>query len=150
MKTIQDDKDAMKDMYARVLKSGLRDEKLKMYFLSASLKGQSYDMGRMMAFSPGWLETNPIWTHMSFKYYLQLLRKLYKEFFDEIKGGGMMTFMDPDVDGRSLMECSSFMASSAFPDPSMHGRGFLVVSVEVLPSSCPCGSSCFSDLNCSS
>jgi hypothetical protein len=126
MKTIQDDQKAMEDMYSRVLTSGLRDKKLKMYFLSASLKGQSYDMGRMMAFSPGWLENQSIWTHMSFKYYLQLLRgKLYKEFFDEIKGGGMMTFMDPDVYGRSLMECSSFMASSAFPDPSMHGRGFL-------------------------
>jgi hypothetical protein len=126
MKTIQDDQQAVKDMYARVLESGLRDEKLKMYFLSASLKGQSYDMGRMMAFSPGWLENQSIWTHMSFKYYLQLLRgKLYEEFFAEIKGGGMMTFMDPDVYGRSLMECSSFMASSAFPDPSMHGRGFL-------------------------
>ena len=36
-----------------------------------------------------------------------------------------MTFMDPDVYGRSLMECSSFIASSAFSDPSMHGRGFL-------------------------
>ena len=56
MKTIQDDKEAMKAMYERVLVSGLRDNKLKMYFLSASLKGQSYDMGRMMAFSPGWLE----------------------------------------------------------------------------------------------
>mmetsp|Transcript_19121 Transcript_19121/g.31682 ORF Transcript_19121/g.31682 Transcript_19121/m.31682 type:complete len:1223 (-) Transcript_19121:156-3824(-) len=126
MKTIQDDKEKMKDMYQRVLTSGLRDEKLNMYFLSASLKGQSYDMGRMMAFSPGWLENQSIWTHMSFKYYLQLLRgQLYEEFFDEMRGGGMMPFMDPDVYGRSLMECSSFMASSAFPDPSMHGRGFL-------------------------
>lgn len=126
MKTIQDDEKAMKDMYSRVLTSGLRDEKLNMYFLSASLKGQSYDMGRMMAFSPGWLENQSIWTHMSFKYYLQLLRgKMYKEFFEEMRGGGMMPFMDPAIYGRSLMECSSFMASSAFPDPSMHGRGFL-------------------------
>ena len=116
MKTIQDDEKAMKDMYSRVLTSGLRDEKLNMYFLSASLKGQSYDMGRMMAFSPGWLENQSIWTHMSFKYYLQLLRgKMYKEFFEEMRGGGMMPFMDPAIYGRSLMECSSFMASSAFP-----------------------------------
>merc|ERR1711935_999794 len=27
--------------------------------------------------------------------------------------------------GRPLMECSSFIASSAFPDPGQHGRGFL-------------------------
>ena len=126
MKTIQDDEKVMKDMHSRVLTSGLRDDKLNMYFLSASLKGQSYDMGRMMAFSPGWLENQSIWTHMSFKYYLQLLRgKMYEEFFEEMRGGGMMPFMDPAVYGRSLMECSSFMASSAFPDPSMHGRGFL-------------------------
>ena len=126
MKTIMDNKKEMKDMYNRVLTSGLRDTKLNMYFLSASLKGQSYDMGRMMAFSPGWLENQSIWTHMSFKYYLQLLRgKLYDEFFAEMVGGGMMPFMDPDVYGRSLMECSSFMASSAFPDPNQHGRGFL-------------------------
>ena len=46
MKTISDDKDAMKDMYNNVLNSGLRDHELKNYFLSASLEGQSLDMGR--------------------------------------------------------------------------------------------------------
>ena len=126
MKTIQEDKEAMVSMYERVLASGLRDKKLNMYFLSASLKGQSYDMGRMMAFSPGWLENQSIWLHMSYKFYLQLLRgKLYDQFFWEMKNGGILPFMDPDVYGRSLMECSSFIASSAFPDPSMQGRGFL-------------------------
>lgn len=126
MKTIQDDPDKMKDMYQRVIGSGLRDTKLGMYFLSASLKGQSYDMGRQIAFAPGWLENQSIWMHMSYKYYLQLIRgKLYEEFFAEMKGGGILPFMDPDVYGRSLMECSSFIASSAFPDPSTVGRGFL-------------------------
>mmetsp|Transcript_24533 Transcript_24533/g.68377 ORF Transcript_24533/g.68377 Transcript_24533/m.68377 type:complete len:164 (-) Transcript_24533:247-738(-) len=33
--------------------------------------------------------------------------------------------MEPEVYGRPLMECSSFIASSAFPDPELHGRGFL-------------------------
>ena len=126
MKIIKDDKEKMQDMYQRVLTSGLRDEGLKMYFLSASLKGQSYDMGRQMAFAPGWLENQSIWMHMSYKYYLQLLRgNLYEEFFSEVKGGGVLPFMDPDVYGRSLMECSSFIASSAFPDPSIVGEGFL-------------------------
>jgi hypothetical protein len=46
MKTIQDDTEAMKDMYQKVLKSGLRDDELKMYLVSSSLKGQSFDMGR--------------------------------------------------------------------------------------------------------
>jgi hypothetical protein len=126
LKTMQDDPEATKDVYNKVLNSGLRDNVLNMYFLSASLKGQSYDMGRMMAFSPGWLENQSIWLHMSYKYYLQLIRgKLYDEFFAEMKGGGILPFMDPDIYGRSLMECSSFIASSAFSDPNTHGRGFL-------------------------
>jgi hypothetical protein len=126
MKTIQDEPAKMKDMYERVIKSGLRDDNLSMYYLSASLQGQSYDMGRQMAFAPGWLENQSIWMHMSYKYYLQLARgKLYDELFAEMKGGGMLPFMDADTYGRSLMECSSFIASSAFPDPSVVGQGFL-------------------------
>jgi hypothetical protein len=126
MKTIEDDSEKMVDMYNRVLNSGLRDDVLKMYFLSASLQGQSYDMGRQIAFAPGWLENQSIWMHMSYKYYLELLRgKLYDQFFSEMKGGGILPFMDPIVYGRSLMECSSFIASSAFPDPSIVGEGFL-------------------------
>jgi hypothetical protein len=126
MKTIQEDPDRMKDVYDRVLQSGLRDTTLNMYFLSASLKGQTYDMGRQIAFAPGWLENQSIWMHMSYKYYLQLIRgKLYDQFFGEMKGGGVLPFMDPVVYGRSLMECSSFIASSAFPDPSNVGEGFL-------------------------
>jgi hypothetical protein len=126
MKTIEDDDKKMTDMYERVLTSGLRDEELKMYYLSASLKGQTYDMGRQIAFAPGWLENQSIWLHMSYKYYLQLIRgKLYEQFFSEMKGGGILPFMDPTVYGRPLMECSSFIASSAFPDPSVHGQGFL-------------------------
>jgi len=126
MKTIQEDDKKMTDMYERVLTSGLRDEKLNMYYLSASLTGQGYDMGRQVAFAPGWLENQSIWMHMSYKYYLQLLRgKLYDQFFAEYKGGGILPFMDPDEYGRPLTECSSFIASSAFPDPEIHGMGFL-------------------------
>ncbi|KAK1737494.1 hypothetical protein QTG54_011780 [Skeletonema marinoi] len=58
MKLIVDDQDKMVDMYDKVLNSGLRDDQLKMYFLSADLTGQSYDMGRMMAFAAGWLENH--------------------------------------------------------------------------------------------
>jgi len=125
MKTIQDNPKKMLDMYERVLESGLRDKKLEMYFLSASLEGQTFDMGRQIAFAPGWLENQSIWMHMSYKYYLQLIRgKLYEQFFAEMKGGGMIPFMDPVEYGRSLMECSSFITSSAFPDPSIVGKGF--------------------------
>jgi len=125
LKTVTDNKAAVTAMYNKVKVSGLRDDELKMYYVSASLKGQSYDMGRMMAFTPGWLENQSIWMHMSYKYYLELLRgKLYDEFYSEMRGGGILPFMDPVRYGRSLMECSSFLASSAFSDPSYHGRGF--------------------------
>merc|ERR1711935_264022 len=126
MKTIQDDGDLMTDTYLKVLKSGLRDEELNMYYLSASLAGETYDMGRQIAFAPGWLENQSIWMHMSYKYYLQLIRgKLYDQFFSEYRGGGILPFMDPDTYGRPLTEYSSFIASSAFPDPTIHGEGFL-------------------------
>ena len=127
MKTIQQNNDKMKDMYERILDSGLRDKELQMYYLSSSLEGQTFDMGRQIAFAPGWLENQSIWMHMSYKYYLQLIRgKMYKEFFTEMKEyGGILPFMDPVVYGRPLMECSSFIASSAFPDPAVHGEGFL-------------------------
>jgi len=124
MKTV--DKNAAKAIYQRVRSSPLRDDVLKMYTISASLEGESVDMGREMAFAAGWLENQSVWLHMSYKYYLELLRqKMYEEFFDEMLGGGMLPFFDQKVYGRSLMECSSFLASSAFKDPRDHGRGFL-------------------------
>lgn len=114
------------EIYSRVRKSPLRDEGLGMYTISASLKGQSFDMGREMAFAPGWLENQSVWLHMSYKFYLEMLRHgLFDQFFEEMVSGGMLPFMDSNVYGRSLMECSSFIASSAFEDPSVRGRGFL-------------------------
>ncbi|KAL7554710.1 hypothetical protein ACHAWF_018253 [Thalassiosira exigua] len=123
MKTL--DTETAASLYKLVKKSGLRDEGLKMYTLSSSLVGQSYDMGRMMAFSPGWLENQSVWMHMSYKYYLELLRKgMYKDFFAEMQSG-MLPFINETKYGRSLLECSSFIASSAFVDPTMRGQGFL-------------------------
>jgi len=114
------------EVYENVKSSGLYDKELNSYTVSASLVGQSYDMGRMMAFSPGWLENQSVWTHMSYKFYLQLLRAgLSSVFFKELKGGAMLPFVDFKTYGRSLLECSSFVASSAFPDSNQHGRGFL-------------------------
>lgn len=123
LKTVDTDKAT--SMYHAVKNSGLRDKKLGMYTLSASLVGQSFDMGRMMAFSPGWLENQSVWLHMSYKYYLELLRKgMYNEFFTEMRTG-MMPYIDGDRYGRPVLECSSFIASSAFVDPTMVGQGFL-------------------------
>jgi hypothetical protein len=112
-------------VYQKVRNSALRDQGLSMYKISASLKGQNIDMGRMVAFAPGWLENESVYLHMSYKFYLEMMRHgLYEEFFDEVRSGGILPFMDPETYGRSLMECSSFIASSAFADPSVRGRGF--------------------------
>lgn len=125
MKTVSSNAEA-KAIYEKVRASSLRDEGLHMYTISAPLNGQSIDMGREMAFAPGWLENQSVWVHMSYKFYLELLRhELYDEFFDEMSSGGMLPFMDPLTYGRSLMECSSFIVSSVFEDPSIRGRGFL-------------------------
>jgi hypothetical protein len=113
-------------IYHTVRNSALRDEKLGMYTISDSLAGLNYDLGRIVSFPPGWLENQSVWTHMSYKFYLELLRNgLYEEFFSEMKGGGMLPFMEPNVYGRSILECSSFLTSSSFSDSTQSGRGFL-------------------------
>jgi hypothetical protein len=124
MKTLRNEH--ARAVYKKVKSSPLRDEKLGMYTISASLKGQTFDLGREMAFAPGWLENQSVWLHMSYKFYLELIRHdLFHEFFFEMTSGGMLPFMDPDVYGRSLMQCSSFITSSSFEDPTVRGRGFL-------------------------
>ena len=112
-------------IFKKLQESALRDESLGMYTLSASLKGQSLDIGRAVAFAPGWLENQSVWLELSYRLYRQLLSNdMFHEFFNEMLSGGMLPFMDPQKYGRSLMECSAFVASSAFPDPEKQGRGF--------------------------
>jgi hypothetical protein len=124
LKTI-DTVDARRDVYQRTRNSDLYDSALQMYTLSASLKEIGPSVGRMVAFSPGWLENQSVWLHMSYKFYLELLRGgLYEEFFTEISTG-LVPFMDSDVYGRSPLEAASFIVSSAFPDSKLHGQGFL-------------------------
>jgi hypothetical protein len=115
-----------KDIYSKVRNSSLYDKELKMYTVSASLEDQPIEMGRSTAFAPGWLENQSVWLHMSYKFYLQLLQHgMFTEFFEEVRSGGLLPFMDPKTYGRSPMQCSSFIASSAFEDPDVRGRGFL-------------------------
>ncbi|KAJ8613664.1 hypothetical protein CTAYLR_003152 [Chrysophaeum taylorii] len=112
-------------IYDAVKKSGLYDAPIGQYKICESLEGQSFEMGRMMAFTPGWLENESIWLHMSFKYYLELLRAgLYDQFWLAMETGAPYN-MDVDVYGRSPLECGSFIVSSAYPDKSLWGTGFL-------------------------
>lgn len=119
------DAQAAKQVYDGIRNSELFDAKLKMYRLNASLDDQPMDIGRARAFTSGWLENGSIWMHMAYKYLLALLRAgLYTEFYEEFKNG-LIPFQNPNVYGRSTLENSSFIASSAHPDESLHGQGFV-------------------------
>eukprot|EP01041_Mallomonas_annulata_P010553 gene10553-22012_t len=114
-----------REVYRKTKESPLYDSPLKMFLISDSLKDMGQDVGRMKAFSPGWLENQSVWLHMSYKFYLELLRGgLYSEFFEEMKTG-LVPFMDNEVYGRSPLEAASFIVSSAFPDAKLHGASFL-------------------------
>jgi hypothetical protein len=114
-----------KEVYAAVRGCDLYDKKLGMYKTSVSLEGETYDIGRVRAFTPGWLERESVFLHMSLKYLLELLRAgLYDEFYEDIRTG-LPPFLDPAVYGRNPLENSSFIASSVNPDPSAAGRGFV-------------------------
>lgn len=113
------------DLAAQVKGSGLYDRKLKMYKVNESLAGVSFEAGRALAFTPGWLENESIWLHMEYKYLLELLKNgLYPQFAQAFRDAAV-PFLDPGVYGRSPLENSSFLASSANPDPATHGRGFV-------------------------
>ncbi len=113
------------EQHLLVKKSDLYDEKLKTYKTSVPLDDMSYELGRIRAFTPGWLERESNFLHMTYKYLLGLLKGgLYDVFFEEIKTN-LVCFMDPEVYGRSTLENSSFIASSLNPNPKVHGRGFV-------------------------
>ncbi len=113
------------DLHKNILKSGLYDEKLDMLKNNESLKNLDLNTGRITIFTPGWLENESIWLHMEYKYMLELLRNgMAKEFFDFAKTS-LVPFMDPNQYGRSIFENSSFLVSSAHPEPEIHGQGFV-------------------------
>ena len=112
-------------LYQQIKESALFDRKLGMYKINASLAAESHEIGRARAFTPGWLENESIWLHMAYKYLLEVLRAgLFEEFFEDFKRGGV-PFFDPQTYGRSPLENSSFIVSSAHPDQALHGRGFV-------------------------
>lgn len=117
--------DDARKFHTKVKKSGLYDPKLKMFKVNISLQDQPMAIGRTRAFTPGWLENESIFMHMHYKYLLALLKAgLSEEFWAEAKNG-LAPFFDPAVYGRSVLEHSSFIASSVHPDESIHGKGFV-------------------------
>jgi hypothetical protein len=122
---VLDDRNTAKALFGKIRNSGIYDRKLKMYKICASMADEPFETGRVKAFTPGWLENESIFTHMEYKYILELLKAgLYDEFFEDMENV-LIPFMDPEVYGRSTIENSSFIASSANPDESVHGRGFV-------------------------
>ena len=122
---LTDDHTKAKSLYQGVKKSALYDKKLKMYKVTASLKPMPEEIGRCRIFAPGWLENESIWLHMEYKYLLELLKSgLHEEFYSEFKNI-LIPFQKPEQYGRSILENSSFLASSAFPDKKLHGNGFV-------------------------
>ena len=112
-------------LYRSVRRSPLFDAKLEQYKLNASLDALPHAIGRARAFTPGWLENESIWLHMEYKYLLAMLRAgLHAEFWADARRA-LIPFHDPAVYGRSTLENSSFIVSSAHPDASLHSAGFV-------------------------
>lgn len=124
MKVI-DDVETKRKIYQNIKESDLYDKVLKMYKTNESLVNQPNQLGRIKAFTPGWLENESVFMHMEYKYLLELLKGgLYTEFFEDFKMA-LPPYMDPAVYGRSIFENSSFIASSSNPDKSIWGIGFV-------------------------
>lgn len=114
-----------KSVYNKVRESALYDTKLSMYKVNAPLETESYELGRCRAFTPGWLENESIWLHMEYKYLLELIKSgLYKEYIEDFYKA-VIPFQPEERYGRSILENSSFLASSANPDEKIHGKGFV-------------------------
>lgn len=111
--------------YTQVKASQMYDAELGMYKTSSSLNETTFEIGRAQAFTPGWLEREAVFLHMTYKYVLGLLKAgLYEQFFNEIQTN-LVCFRNPEEYGRSPLENVSFIASSVNPDPAVHGQGFV-------------------------
>ena len=122
---LTDSAEQTKAIFEATKNSELYDKKLKMYKVTASLTAMPEEIGRCRAFTPGWLEHESVWLHMEYKYLLEILKSgLYAEFYQDFKNV-LVPFQKPEKYGRSILENSSFIVSSAFPDKNLHGNGFV-------------------------
>jgi len=112
-------------VYDAVRMSPLYDDALGMYKSSGPMGSADPELGRAVgAYPPGWLENESIYTHMEYKYLLEVLRcGLVEEFWQDAQRC-LVPFLDPAIYGRSPLEGCSFIVSSAHLDPTEHGRGY--------------------------
>ncbi|MBF0330559.1 MAG: hypothetical protein HQL17_01375 [Candidatus Omnitrophica bacterium] len=112
-------------LHEKVRKSAIFDADLKMYKVNTDITSETEEIGRTRVFPRGWLENESVWLHMEYKYLLELLRcGLYDAFYQDLSTC-CVAFMDPVRYGRSILENSSFIASSAHPDKDLQGQGFV-------------------------
>lgn len=110
-------------LHEKVRKSALYDKALGMYKLNADITSETEEVGRTRVFPRGWLENESIWLHMEYKYLLELFRRgLYEQFYKDMETC-CVAFMPPARYGRSVLENSSFIVSSAHSDKDSHGQG---------------------------
>ena len=119
------EKSIAENFHRNMLSSPLYDKKLNMIKINAPIESAGQETGRITIFTPGWLENESIWLHMEYKYMLEMLRNNLAEEFFALADTALVPFFNPAVYGRSTFENSSFIASSAHPDESLHGQGFV-------------------------
>lgn len=115
----------LKAVHNKVLATELFDKKCKIFKTCVNIENESQtEIGRVRAFTSGWLERESCFLHMTYKYLLGLLKAgLYDEFYKMCETN-MVCNMDPEIYGRSTLENSSFIIPSNYPDEKLHGQGF--------------------------
>lgn len=113
-----------RDLYENIKKSGIYDPELKIYKTCAPIDSAPFEIGRIHAFTKGWLERECDFLHMTYKYLLGLLKGGFIDEFYEESRTNLVCFMKPEVYGRSTLENSSFIVPGNNPDSKLHGRGF--------------------------
>jgi hypothetical protein len=117
-------KEQARPVYEAVRQSELFDRQMQMFRCCAWLKDEPFEIGRIKSYARGWIENESVYTHMEYKWLREVLRSgLHEEFFTEARNA-LVPFLEPETYGRSILENCSFIVSSVFPDPRMHGQAF--------------------------
>nr|NIS80650.1 cellobiose phosphorylase [Anaerolineales bacterium] len=116
--------EAAAQVYARVRNSDIFDTELGMFKSSESLVDQPWELGRIKAYPSGWIENEAVYTHMTYKWLLEVLRSGLTDQFMEDMRATLPPFLAPEQYGRSTLDNCSFIASTAYSDPTSHGRAF--------------------------
>ena len=122
---VEKDINKAKKLYYSIKNTGLYDDKLGMYVVNDYIMDETKEIGRQNIFPRGWLENEAVFLHMEYKYLLEILKcGLYDEFFHDFKKA-LVPFFNPAVYGRSILENSTFIVSTAHPDKKIHGKGYV-------------------------